>query len=67
MQYNVTMADNNETAIEIMEPLQLLYVASKINEATRCPVAMPQHWRSAYGPTPCSTMKSAMHGKTHEK
>jgi len=42
MHYDVTTADDNETANEIMQPLQLLYVASKIDEATRCLAAMPQ-------------------------
>jgi len=50
MHYDATTADDNETANEIMQPLQPLYVASKIDEATRCLAAMPQRWRSAYGP-----------------
>jgi len=63
MHYDATTADDNETANEITQPLQLLYVASKIDEATRCLAAMPQRWRSAYGPTPRTTMKSVTHGK----
>ena len=42
MHYDATTADDNETANEITQPLQLLYAASKIDEATRCLAAMPQ-------------------------